>query len=275
MELAALYTQERFLAVYSVLRARDWVLDMHGEERPFLAPVIDLFNFGQALYPPPPPPPLPTPHSAPPRPPRSTPPAHPHAPASYALRLQQVGIRASYDDKRQGFAGKTVQPIKAGEELLFYYGNFCIDDAINMCGVAPPLYFPFSPPRIPSLPITSSYIPLLPFHHLTSPHTPLQVRLRAQGRAGVQGVGHRQEANPQIRQGQAMGQGQGSSQGPSQPLIGSRPRAVRRRLCGGIVGRPRPPAPGGGGPETCVRSRPRPHGSMALGGPVCRRRFTL
>ena len=91
-ELAALYTQERFLAVYSVLRARDWVLDMHGEERPFLAPVIDLLNFGQ------------------------------------------VGIRASYDDKRQGFAAKTVQPIKAGQELLFYYGNFCIDDAINMYG---------------------------------------------------------------------------------------------------------------------------------------------
>ena len=93
-ELAALYTQERFLAVYSVLRARDWVLDMHGEERPFLAPVIDLLNFGQ------------------------------------------VGIRAAYDDKRQGFAAKTVQPIKAGQELLFYYGNFCIDDAINMYAVA-------------------------------------------------------------------------------------------------------------------------------------------
>ena len=67
---------------------------MHGEERPFLAPVIDLLNFGQ------------------------------------------VGIRASYDDKRQGFAAKTVQPIKAGQELLFYYGNFCIDDAINMYAAA-------------------------------------------------------------------------------------------------------------------------------------------
>jgi len=94
-ELAALYSQEKFLAVYSVLRARDWVLDMHGEERPFLAPVIDLLNFGQ------------------------------------------VGIRASYDDKRQGFAGKTVQPIKAGQELLFYYGNFCIDDSVSMYGFAP------------------------------------------------------------------------------------------------------------------------------------------
>ena len=48
----------------------------------------------------------------------------------------EVGIRASYDDKRQGFAAKTVQPIKAGQELLFYYGNFCIDDAINMYAVA-------------------------------------------------------------------------------------------------------------------------------------------
>ena len=141
---------------------------MHGEERPFLAPVIDLFNFGQALRPPPPPPPLPTPHPAPPRPPRSTPPTHPHAPASYALRLQQVGIRASYDDKRQGFAGKTVQPIKAGEELLFYYGNFCIDDAINMCGVAPPLYFPFSPSHSP----TSHYILLHPTTSLSSPYFP-------------------------------------------------------------------------------------------------------
>ena len=169
MELAALYTQERFLAVYSVLRARDWVLDMHGEERPFLAPVIDLFNFGQALYPPPPPPPLPTPHSAPPRPPRSTPPAHPHAPASYALRLQQVGIRASYDDKRQGFAGKTVQPIKAGEELLFYYGNFCIDDAINMCGVAPS---PLLPLFTPAHSLTSHHILLHPTTSLSSPYFP-------------------------------------------------------------------------------------------------------
>ena len=118
-----------------------------------------------------------------------------------------MGIRASYDDKRQGFAGKTVQPIKAGKELLFYYGNFCIDDAINMCAVAPLLYAPLTL----SHPLTSHYTLLRPTTCLTSPyfpdHIPLQVRLRAPGRAGVQGVGHRQKANPQIRKGQAMGQG--------------------------------------------------------------------
>jgi len=94
-ELASIYTAEKFVAVYSVLRARDWVLDMHGEERPFLAPTVDLLNFGQ------------------------------------------VGIRASYDNKRGGFVARTVQPIKAGAELLFYYGNFCIDDAVSMYGFAP------------------------------------------------------------------------------------------------------------------------------------------
>ncbi len=66
-----------------------------GEERPFLAPNIDLLNFGQ------------------------------------------VGIRASYDNRRAGFVARTVQPIKAGAELLFYYGNFCIDDAVSMYGFAP------------------------------------------------------------------------------------------------------------------------------------------
>ena len=35
-----------------------------------------------------------------------------------------------------------VQPIKAGKELLFYYGNFCIDDAVNMYGFAPATALP-------------------------------------------------------------------------------------------------------------------------------------
>ena len=93
-ELQALYSSQRFVEVYSVLRARDWVLDMHGEERPFLAPTVDLLNFGQ------------------------------------------VGIRASYDNKRAAFVARTVQPIKKGAELLFYYGNFCYDDAIR-CAARP------------------------------------------------------------------------------------------------------------------------------------------
>ena len=82
----------------------------------------------------------------------------------------------------------------------------------------------------------------------------------------MQGAGHHQEATPQIRQGQAMGQGHGPSQGASQPLIGRRPR-VERGAWAGLRGDPRPrppPSPQGGepplagslrggGPDTCAR----------------------
>ena len=42
-----LYSEERFIAAYFAIRARDWVLDMYGTPRSFLAPVLDLLNHGQ------------------------------------------------------------------------------------------------------------------------------------------------------------------------------------------------------------------------------------
>ena len=204
--------------------------------------------------------------SALPTPPRPARPLRPlRPPVIDLLHFGQVGIRASYDDKRQGFAGKTVQPIKAGQELLFYYGNFCIDDAINMCGIAPLLYFPVTAPCIPSLPLTSSYIPLLPSPPFTSPPHPLTgtaSHLRARRCA-------RRRAPPRSKPADSPR----ASHGPrgrallrALPAVNrllSRPRAVRRRVCEGIIGGLRPPASGGDGPDACVRSeRPRPHGSV-------------
>ena len=45
--LAAVYSLEKWLEVYAVLRARDWILPMYGKSEPFLAPVIDMLNYGQ------------------------------------------------------------------------------------------------------------------------------------------------------------------------------------------------------------------------------------
>ena len=122
-----------------------------------------------------------------------------------------MGIRASYDDKRQGFAGKTVQPIKAGEELLFYYGNFCIDDAINMCGVAPPLYFPFSPPRIPSLPITSHYFPFITLLPLTHPY---RYGFAPKGAPACKASGTAKKQTRRFAKGKPWAKGKGPPKGP-------------------------------------------------------------
>ena len=48
-----------------------------------------------------------------------------------------MGIGAEYDDRRQGFSAKTSKPIKMGQELLFFYGDDCFEDAVNNYGFAP------------------------------------------------------------------------------------------------------------------------------------------
>ena len=190
------------------------------------------------------------------------------------LHFGQVGIRASYDDKRQGFAGKTVQPIKAGQELLFYYGNFCIDDAINMCGIAPLLYFPVTAPCIPSLPLRSSYIPLLPSPPLYLPSHPLTgtaSRLRARRCA-------RRRAPPRSKPADS----QRASHGPrGRALLRALPAANRllqapRGATAGLRGDHRRAAPSGFRRRRPGRMRPlRKTAAPRVGGPVCRRRFTL
>ena len=45
--LARTYSYEQFARVYAVVMARDWVLPMYGRSRPFLAPILDMLNFGQ------------------------------------------------------------------------------------------------------------------------------------------------------------------------------------------------------------------------------------
>ena len=94
-ELAAVYSRERFLRTYAIIAARDWVLPVYGRHRAFLAPVIDMLNYGQ------------------------------------------VGLRGRFDDKAGAFVVRATTPIKAGSELLFFYGSFCSDIAINMYGFAP------------------------------------------------------------------------------------------------------------------------------------------
>lgn len=46
-ELAEIYSFDRVLTMMLVMRARDWMLDMYGDSRFFMAPIIDLCNFGQ------------------------------------------------------------------------------------------------------------------------------------------------------------------------------------------------------------------------------------
>jgi len=49
----------------------------------------------------------------------------------------QVGIRAQFDEKANAFVATASWPIKAGTELLFYYGSLCRESWINMYGFAP------------------------------------------------------------------------------------------------------------------------------------------
>ena len=49
----------------------------------------------------------------------------------------QVGIRAQFDDKTDAFVATATSPIKAGTELLFYYGSLCREQWVNMYGFAP------------------------------------------------------------------------------------------------------------------------------------------
>lgn len=45
--LERIYRWERFLHLFAIISARDWVLPVDGEHRAFLAPVLDMLNFGQ------------------------------------------------------------------------------------------------------------------------------------------------------------------------------------------------------------------------------------
>ena len=47
-----------------------------------------------------------------------------------------MGIRAEYDDERQGYVAITKQPLILGQELLFFYGDDCIEDSVNTRGFA-------------------------------------------------------------------------------------------------------------------------------------------
>jgi len=45
--LDSVYSPAEFARVLAIISARDWVLPMYGNERPFMAPVLDMLNFGQ------------------------------------------------------------------------------------------------------------------------------------------------------------------------------------------------------------------------------------
>ena len=45
--LEALYSYDNFAHLFAILAARDWVLPVYGQHRPFLVPVMDMLNFGQ------------------------------------------------------------------------------------------------------------------------------------------------------------------------------------------------------------------------------------
>jgi hypothetical protein len=81
--------------VLAVVQAREWSLDMYGKEQQFLAPLIDLLNYGQ------------------------------------------MGVRVGFDDTRHAFIAVARKAIKKGEEILFYYGSFCIDHAMVTYGFVP------------------------------------------------------------------------------------------------------------------------------------------
>ena len=92
--LGEVYSEARFAKVLSILRARDWVLPMYGLNHDFLAPLVDMFNFGQ------------------------------------------VGVRVHFDDRKHSFVVRATQPIKAGSEILFYYGRHCLEEGMDMYGFA-------------------------------------------------------------------------------------------------------------------------------------------
>lgn len=89
------YSIERLMDVLAVVQAREWSLRMHSAERQFLAPLIDLLNYGQ------------------------------------------MGVRVSFDNARRVFIAVARKRIAKGDEILFYYGSFCIDYALLTYGFVP------------------------------------------------------------------------------------------------------------------------------------------
>ena len=63
------------------------------------------------------------------------------------MQCAQVGIRATFDDRRNAFVATATQPIPAGRELLFYYGSMCHESWINLYGFAPPDARPCPKPK--------------------------------------------------------------------------------------------------------------------------------
>ena len=47
---------------------------------------------------------------------------------------EQVGLRVSFENRRHAFVLVATERIRAGSELLFYYGTFCKDAMIDMYG---------------------------------------------------------------------------------------------------------------------------------------------
>ena len=64
-----------------------------------------------------------------------------------------MGIRAQFDDAKHAFAATASWPIKAGTELLFYYGSLCREAWVNMYGFAPKEAKPCAAPRPPAAPL--------------------------------------------------------------------------------------------------------------------------
>jgi hypothetical protein len=90
-----LYSVKRLMDVLAVVQAREWSMQMYDTERQFLAPLIDLLNFGQ------------------------------------------MGVRVSFNDARRAFVAVARQRIAKGDEILFYYGSFCVDHALLTYGFVP------------------------------------------------------------------------------------------------------------------------------------------
>ena len=47
VQLRDIYSETNFIRTYSIVRARDWVLPMYGQEAYMMAPLIDMMNYGQ------------------------------------------------------------------------------------------------------------------------------------------------------------------------------------------------------------------------------------
>ena len=153
VQLEQLYSYAAFARLFAILAARDWVLPMYGRSRPFLSPVMDLFNFGQVG--------IRGKHAPGAQPPWASsaclvraclvcmllPDLLPALLPALLLALlpacsdesavRALAREAHFDDKAHAFVATAAQPIREGTELLFYYGTMCRESWISMYGFAP------------------------------------------------------------------------------------------------------------------------------------------